>query len=185
MVVKRTLSPLALGVGLVVIALVALLAYGIGSTHPSRSIDNSLANGQRAPAPAIDLPKLAGGGSVSLADFKGKVVLLNVWASWCEPCKQESPLLERWHTRMLGQGGSVVGIDTLDVTGDALGFIKEYKLTYPQLHDREGTSIKKLGVIQYPESFVVDRKGRIAATARGPVDEAWMRKHVAPLLKNA
>jgi cytochrome c biogenesis protein CcmG/thiol:disulfide interchange protein DsbE len=183
--VKRMVSPLALGVGLAVIALVALLAYGIGSTHPSRSIDNSLANGQRATAPPIDLPKLAGGGSMSLADYKGKVVLVNVWASWCEPCKRESPLLERWHQRMLGEGGSVLGIDTLDVTDDALGFIKEYKLTYPQLHDREGTSIKKLGVIQYPESFVVDRKGRIAATARGPVDEAWMRKYVAPLLKNA
>jgi cytochrome c biogenesis protein CcmG/thiol:disulfide interchange protein DsbE len=176
-------SPVALAVGIAVIALVALLAYGIGSTQPSRAIDEKLAAGERAPAPAVELPDLEGGGRTSLASYKGKVVLLNVWASWCEPCKRESPLLQRWHRRMLGQGGTVLGIDTLDVTSDALDFISEYKLTYPQLHDREGTSIKKLGVIQYPESFVLDRKGRIAATQRGPVDEAWMRAHVAPLLK--
>jgi cytochrome c biogenesis protein CcmG/thiol:disulfide interchange protein DsbE len=175
-------SPMALAVGLAVVALVALLAYGISSTQPSRSIDRKLAAGERAPAPAVELPKLQGGGRTSLASYKGKVVLLNVWASWCEPCKRESPLLERWHKRMLGQGGTVLGIDTLDVTSDALDFISEYDLTYPQLHDREGTSIKKLGVIQYPESFVLDRKGRIAATQRGPVDEAWMRAHVEPLL---
>jgi cytochrome c biogenesis protein CcmG/thiol:disulfide interchange protein DsbE len=79
-------------------------------------------------------------------------------------------------------GGTVLGVDTLDIKGDALNFIKEYKLTYPQLNDREGTAIKKLGTAQYPESFVVDRSGRIAALQRGPVDDAWMRTHVLPLL---
>jgi cytochrome c biogenesis protein CcmG, thiol:disulfide interchange protein DsbE len=121
----------------------------------------------------------------SLADYKGKVVLLNVWASWCEPCKRESPLLERWHRRMKDQGGTVLGVDTLDIKDDALGFISKYNLTYPQLNDREGTAIKKLGTAQYPESFVVDRAGRITAVQRGPVDEAWMRRHVAPLLTAA
>ena len=177
-------SPLPLAVGLTVIALIALLAYGIGSTEPSREIDEAVAAGERAPAPDIELPLLEGGGTGSLDDYKGKVVLLNVWASWCEPCKEESPLLERWHKRMQREGGLVLGIDTLDVTDDALDFIAEYDLTYPQLKDPEGTSIKKLGVIQYPESFAIDREGRIAATARGPVDEAWMRKYVAPLLED-
>jgi cytochrome c biogenesis protein CcmG/thiol:disulfide interchange protein DsbE len=175
-------SPLPIAVGLAVIALVALLAYGVASTGPSRTIDSALSKGQRAAAPAIRLPRLTGGGQASLADFRGKVVLINVWASWCGPCRDESPLLERWHRRMTGQGGTVLGIDTLDVTGDALAFIKRYGLSYPQLHDREGTTIKQLGVTQYPESFLVDRGGRIAATARGPVDEAWLRKHLTPLL---
>jgi cytochrome c biogenesis protein CcmG/thiol:disulfide interchange protein DsbE len=175
-------SPLPLAVGLAVIALVALLTYGVVSTGPSRGIDDALSQGQRAPAPRIELPNLTGGGRGSLADYKGKVVVLNVWASWCGPCKDESPLLQRWHQRMQPQGGTVLGIDTLDVTGDALAFINRYKLTYPQLHDREGTTIQQLGVIQYPESFVVDRSGKIAASQRGPVDDAWMRKHVVPLL---
>jgi cytochrome c biogenesis protein CcmG/thiol:disulfide interchange protein DsbE len=179
------LSPLPLAVGLAVIALVALLAYGVNSSGPSRSLDARIARGERPPAPALDLPKLEGGGQTRLADFKGRVVLLNVWASWCTPCRQESPLLERWHRQMTKQGGTVLGIDTLDVASDAAAFIKRYDLTYPQLHDREGSVIRKLGVAAYPESFVVDRTGKIAALQRGPVDDAWMREHVAPLLKQS
>jgi cytochrome c biogenesis protein CcmG/thiol:disulfide interchange protein DsbE len=180
--VKRVLSPLPLAVGLVVLALVALLAYGVASNEPSRGLDQSLAAGERPMAPAFSLPLLDGGRDSALSDYKGKVVLLNVWASWCEPCKAESPLLERWHRRMLKGGGTVLGVDTLDVKDDARGFIKTYKLTYPQLHDREGDAIRKFGVIAYPESFVIDRQGRVAATARGAVDEAFMQKHVVPLL---
>jgi cytochrome c biogenesis protein CcmG/thiol:disulfide interchange protein DsbE len=179
------LSPLPLAVGLAVIALVALLAYGVNSSGPSRSLDSRIARGERPPAPALDLPNLDGGGQTRLADFKGRVVLLNVWASWCTPCRQESPLLERWHRQMTKQGGTVLGIDTLDVASDAAAFIKRYDLTYPQLHDREGSVIRKLGVAAYPESFVVDRTGKIAALQRGPVDDAWMREHVAPLLKQS
>jgi cytochrome c biogenesis protein CcmG/thiol:disulfide interchange protein DsbE len=83
---------------------------------------------------------------------------------------------------MQPRGGTVLGVDTLDIKGDALGFISKYNLTYPQLNDREGTAIKKLGTSQYPESFVVDRQGRITALQRGPIDDAWLRQHVAPLL---
>jgi cytochrome c biogenesis protein CcmG/thiol:disulfide interchange protein DsbE len=176
-------SPLPLAVGIAVVGLVALLAYGVLSTGPSRTIDDALSKGERASAPALVLPRLAGGGQSSLADYKGKVILMNVWASWCRPCREESPLLERWHATMTRKGGTVLGIDTLDVTDDARGFIQRYKLTYPQLHDKEGVTIEKFGVTQYPESFLIDRTGKIAATARGPVDDAWMRKHVAPLLQ--
>jgi cytochrome c biogenesis protein CcmG/thiol:disulfide interchange protein DsbE len=181
-VLKRMLSPLPLAVGLAVIALVALLVYGVASSGPSRTLDSEITRGQRPAAPALELTSLHDGKKASLADYKGKVVVLNVWASWCEPCRRESPLLQRWHERMQPLGGTVLGVDTLDIKGDALGFIKEYKLTYPQLNDREGTAIKKLGTAQYPESFAIDRNGRIAAVQRGPVDEAWMRQYVLPLL---
>jgi cytochrome c biogenesis protein CcmG/thiol:disulfide interchange protein DsbE len=177
------LSPLPLAVGIAVIALIALLVYGVNSAGPSRSLDSQVARGEKPPAPALKLTALDSSTVHTLADYKGKVVLLNVWASWCDPCKRESPLLERWHKRMQSQGGTVVGIDTLDIKGDALGFVSKYHLTYPQLSDHDGESIKKLGTSQYPESFVVDRRGRITALARGPVDDAWMRAHVAPLLK--
>ena len=182
MPVKRMVSPLPLAVGLVVLALVALLVYGVTTSGPSRSLDSKIARGERPPAPALELTSLRDGAPKSLADYKGKVVVLNVWASWCVPCKKESPLLQRWHERMAASGGTVVGVDTLDVKDDALGFIKDYKLTYPQLNDRDGDAIKKLGTAQYPESFVIDKQGRITALQRGPVDDAWMRKHVLPLL---
>jgi cytochrome c biogenesis protein CcmG/thiol:disulfide interchange protein DsbE len=182
--VKRIASPLPLAVGLAVIALVALLVYGVSSSGPSRTLDSQLARGEKPAAPALQLTSLHDGAKRSLADYKGKVVLLNVWASWCGPCREESPLLQRWHVKMRPLGGMVLGVDTLDIKGDALGFIKKYKLTYPQLNDREGTSIKKLGTAQYPESFLVDKQGRITALQRGPVDDAWMRKHVLPLLQS-
>ena len=175
-------SPLPLAVGLVVVALVALLVYGVTSSGPSRTLDSQLARGEKPPAPSLSLTDLRDGKPTSLAEYRGKVVLLNVWASWCTPCRQESPLLQRWQDRMQSRGGPVLGIDTLDIKSDALGFISRYKLTYPQLNDREGSSIKKLGTAQYPESFVVDRQGRIRALQRGPIDDRWLQTHVAPLL---
>jgi cytochrome c biogenesis protein CcmG/thiol:disulfide interchange protein DsbE len=181
--VKRLVSPVPLAVGLVVLALVALLVFGVNSSGPSRTLDSQLARGLKPPAPQLALTSLRDGRPASLADYRGKVVLLNVWASWCTPCRDESPLLQRWQQRMQPLGGTVLGIDTLDIKSDALGFIKRYGLTYPQLNDREGTSIKKLGTAQYPESFVVDEQGRIRALQRGPIDDHWMRDHVVPLLR--
>jgi cytochrome c biogenesis protein CcmG, thiol:disulfide interchange protein DsbE len=178
-------SPLPLAVGLAVVALVALLVYGVNSQGPSRTLDSQLAEGKTPAAPALPLRALDTGAPRSLADYRGKVVLLNVWASWCTPCRDESPLLERWQQRIKPLGGTVVGVDTLDVKSDALSFIKHYKLTYPQLDDRDGTSIKKLGTQQYPESFVVDKQGRITALQRGPIDDQWMRQHVLPLLNKS
>src|SRR3954469_11676129 len=178
-------SPLPLAGGLVVLALVALLVYGVTTQGPSRSLDSQVAKGLKPAAPALALTDLHDGAPAALADYKGKVVLLNVWASWCGPCKTESPLLERWHRKMQPMGGTVLGVDTLDIKSDALSFIRKHDLTYPQLNDRDGTSIKKLGTAQYPESFVVDKHGRIAALARGPVDDAWMREHELPLLRSS
>lgn len=182
---KRIVSPLPLAVVLVVIALVALLVYGVSSSGPSRTLDGQIARGEKPMAPALELTSLRDGAKRSLADYRGKVVVLNVWASWCIPCRTESPLLQRWHERIQPLGGTVLGIDTLDIRSDALGFIKEYKLTYPQMNDREGTSIKKLGTAQYPETFVLDKRGRITALQRGPVDDPWMRKHVLPLVEQS
>jgi len=182
MMAKERVSPLAVGVALAVLALVGLLAYGVSSQGVDDSIERGLQAGERPPAPPLEAPRLGAEGSSSLAAYRGQVVVLNYWASWCVPCREESPLLERWHRRIEPRGGTVLGVDALDVTSDALAFVREYGLSYPMLRDTEGRTAEEFGVAQYPETFVIDRRGRIAAVRRGPVDEAFMRREVEPLL---
>jgi len=158
-----------------VVGLIALLAYGVASEDPDQSVAGDI--------PEISLPPLEGGPERSLADWRGQVVVLNYWASWCEPCRDESPLLERWHRRISKRNATVLGVDVLDVTSDAQGFIDKYGLTYPHLRDKDGSTQEDLGIVAYPETFVIDRDGRIAATQRGPVDDEFMRENVTPLLR--
>jgi cytochrome c biogenesis protein CcmG/thiol:disulfide interchange protein DsbE len=180
---RRLLAPLPIAVICAALALFALLAYGLASNEPDADIEESLARGEREPAPALRLPRLSGSGQVELADYRGRVVVLNFWASWCEPCRAESPLLQRWHERISSRGGTVLGVDVLDVSSDAREFVREYGLTYPMLRDRDGDSQADFGVVAYPETVVIDRLGRITAIERGPVDERWLREHVDPLLR--
>jgi cytochrome c biogenesis protein CcmG, thiol:disulfide interchange protein DsbE len=166
-------------------ALVALLTYGVASNGPDTSIDDRLAKGQRVAAPVRDLPKLGSDGTGSLADHAGKVVVLNVWASWCPPCVSEMPLLQNTHDQIAPWGGVVLGVDTQDAQEDALKFLREKEIEFPSLRDRDREYGRSLGVSGYPETFLIDRKGRIAAVRRGPVTQEWLDDHLEPLLKEA
>jgi cytochrome c biogenesis protein CcmG, thiol:disulfide interchange protein DsbE len=181
--VRLRASPVTVTVLAVALALVALLAYGVFINQPARGIDDALAAGKRPAAPSIVLPTLSGTRPVSLSAWRGRVVVLNYWASWCPPCRDESPLLERWQRRIEPRGGTVLGVDALDVASDARGFMHRYGLTYPMLHDGDGHSQQQFGITGYPETFVIDRRGRIAALRRGTVDDAFMRRSVLPLLR--
>ena len=166
-------------------ALVALLSYGVVSTGPDTSIDQSVAAGKRVEAPVSDLRRLGDAGTGSLAEHKGKVVVLNVWASWCDPCRSEMPLLQRTHERIAGQDALVLGIDSQDASDDAMKFLRDNKIHFPSLRDRDGEYANDLGVAALPETFLIDREGRIAALRRGPVDQAWLDEHLNPLLEEA
>lgn len=182
----KRLSPFAVAAIVGVVALIGLLAYGLVASEPDRGMDSALARGETVAAPDFELERLSGGGKQSLADYRGKVVVLNAWASWCDPCREESPLLERWHRRISRDGrGTVLGVDALDVDSDARAFVRDYGLTYPMLRDPEAESLLDYGVIGYPETFVIDQRGQIVALKRGPVDDRWMRRHVAPLLERS
>jgi cytochrome c biogenesis protein CcmG/thiol:disulfide interchange protein DsbE len=182
--VKERVSPAVVLVVVGVLAFVALLAYGLIANEPDRTIDDAISRGEREPAPGFELARLDGsGGEVSLADYRGRVVVLNFWASWCEPCREESPLLDRWHDRIEPRGGVVLGVDVLDVADDAREFIEEFELDYPQVRDGGGDVLGDYGVIAYPETFVIDKRGRIAAGRRGPVDDEFLRNEVLPLLR--
>jgi cytochrome c biogenesis protein CcmG/thiol:disulfide interchange protein DsbE len=164
-------------------ALVGLLAYGVAATQTDTSIDQAVAEGDRIEAPATTLPLLTGGGTGSLADHRGKVVILNFWASWCGPCVKELPLLERTHRRIAPEGGMVLGVDYKDIRENALGYVDRFSLTYPSLRDRDGRYAEDYSSRAFPETFVIDREGRIAAVRRGPVTRQWLDDTLPPLLE--
>ena len=181
---QRLRSPFVIAALIGVVALLGLLVYGLGHSAPDRGIDQSLAKGEREAAPGFDLPRLGGGSQRTLADYRGRVVVLNFWGSWCDPCRSESPLLERWHKRISRGGkGTVLGVDVLDNTPDAQAFVRRYGLTFDQVKDSEDGLRPKYGVSGVPETVVIDRRGRIAAVQRGPVDDAFMRAKVLPLVE--
>jgi cytochrome c biogenesis protein CcmG/thiol:disulfide interchange protein DsbE len=163
-------------------ALVGLLAYGVAAKRTDTTLDDALAKGRRPDPPLASLPYLQKTGSGSLADYKGKVVVLNVWASWCVPCREEVPLLQKTQENISRQGGVVLGVDTQDETGAARDFMTERKATFPSLRDKDRSYVHKFGVTGYPETFLIDRSGRIAALQRFPVTQAWLDQHLPKLL---
>ena len=128
------------------------------------------------PAPGFDLPLLTEEGSLSLASLRGKAVVINFWASWCGPCKDESPYLERLWREQRSRGLMLVGVNEEDVSEDARRFVRRYGLTYPVVRDRSGGLRDDYGLLGYPETFVVDRQGRVVERIAGPVDQGKLRE---------
>ena len=161
-----------------VLAVVGLLTYGLVTKGEAR-----VEVGEEFPD--AELPRLDGNGTGSVAEHRGDWVLVNVWASWCGPCREESPALQRFHEEHQDDGFTVVGIDSRDVSDEAREFIEEYELTYPQLHDGPGDRPDELGMTGFPESFLVDPEGNVALVTPGPVDEDYLTENVEPLIEGA
>jgi cytochrome c biogenesis protein CcmG/thiol:disulfide interchange protein DsbE len=166
------------------VALLAVLTYGISHQGTSSSIDGLVASGRYplAPNAAEALPVLGSPTSESLRDFRGKVVLLNVFASWCAPCAQEAPVLERAQRMMEARGGTVLGITYLDNSSDDQVFVREHHVTYPVLRDVSGSFVRAFGTAGVPESFVIDRRGRIEALRRYQLSPQWIDQTLARIL---
>jgi cytochrome c biogenesis protein CcmG/thiol:disulfide interchange protein DsbE len=163
--------------------LVGLLAYGLTTTGTDTTLEDAVARGERVAPPATDpLPRLGGKGAGSLADYKGKVVLVNVWASWCPPCVDELPLIQKTHEMLSKRGGTVLGIDVKENSNAALAAVDKFGLTFPNLRDRDGSFVREWGQSGYPENFVIDRSGKVAAVRRFPVTQEWLDKTLPPLL---
>ena len=163
--------------------LVGLLTYGLTTTGTDTTLDDAMARGERVEPPKDDaLPRLGSDAEGSLADYKGKVVLVNVWASWCPPCVDELPLIQKAHTMLSKRGGTVLGIDVKENSKAALAAVDKFGLTYPNLRDRDGSFVRAWGQTGYPENFVIDREGKVAAVRRLPVTQEWLDETLPPLL---
>ena len=173
------MSARAFAVFLAALAVIALLGFGLVAKE-----SEGLAVGE--PAPAAELPRLDGQGTGSIAEYRGEWVLVNFWASWCSPCRDESPELQRFHERYRDRGLVVLGIDTQDLTDDARAFVRELDLSYPQLRDPDAdspVSEQEFGATGLPESYLVDPGGKLALIRRGPVDAEYLERFVEPLIR--
>ncbi|HCO04081.1 MAG TPA: redoxin [Actinobacteria bacterium] len=176
---RRRFRPLAVVV-VVVGLLTALFTFGL--LHDPNFFRSSLV-GQ--PAPQFRLPMLEGSGTLSLADLKGKVVVLNFWASWCTYCRVEHQNLEAAWGRYRDQGMVLVGVPFTDQLANSRAFAHELRMDYPLVQDPGSRTAIRYGVDGPPYSFLISRSGRIACVVSGPVlDYGALSDEVTRLLAN-
>ena len=154
----------------VVAALLGLLAWKL--LQDESAVTAELEQGGSPVAPAFTLERLDRKGELELATLRGKAVVLNFWASWCGPCKDETPLLQEGWKRWQGKDVVFVGIDVKDFRGDAKDFLARYGVTYPNVYDGKGSTVGRYGVTGFPETYFVDAAGNVRYRIAGPVEDA-------------
>ena len=152
-----------LKVGLIVapgIAFLALVTAAVLNLEAAPAVGD--------PAPGFEGELLEGGGTLGLADLEGKPAVLNFWASWCGPCKDEAPMLREAHRRY-GDRIAFVGIDIKDARSDAIEFTERYRIDYPHVRDADLTIYDRFGLTGQPETFFLDENGVILEHVPGPL----------------
>lgn len=159
-----------------VVALVVGWAFVAGRSlgRDPRAVESPLLG---KPAPALRLPALDGG-TVDSADWRGDIVVVNFWSSWCVPCRAEAPELQAFAERWDGRGVRLVGIAYSDEESEVNAFRDRYGLTYPQALDRDGRTAIDFGVFGVPETYVIARDGTVMAKLIGAVDAATLDRVV-------
>jgi len=167
-------------------SIVALLVFGVASKSTTKTLDDAIKSGRQPLAPSATrvLPGLGSNPARSLADYRGHVVVLNFWASWCSTCVGETRALEQAQRTLLApHGGTILGATYQDVPSDSKAFLRKYHLTYPNVVDSGIKLATAFGTADLPETFVIDPRGHIVGISRGqvsgPVLNRWIKQALA------
>jgi cytochrome c biogenesis protein CcmG/thiol:disulfide interchange protein DsbE len=169
-------------VALLAVALVGLLVFGVLQTTDDSSLDQAVARGEKPAAQSVSLNLLDGSGTDAIANHRGRPIVVNFFASWCPPCEEEAPLLNRVQKQLEAAGGTVIGVAVDDARSDTQGFIDDHGVRFPVLRDVDRALSKNFEVKGLPETFVIDEQGRITALQRQQITQDWVDDHVTTLL---
>ncbi|MGH6942759.1 MAG: TlpA disulfide reductase family protein [Geminicoccaceae bacterium] len=189
---RRLVRPAAIGL---VLLFVALLAYGLTTTAPSDRIDARLRENRSAPAPGFSLEVLEAGilpprlqrslssaladRRLTLAELRGAPVVLNFWASWCDPCREEAPRLRRGWERWGRRGVLFLGLDMQDIRSDARDFLQQFEITYPNIRDPGKEVANEYGATGIPETYFISARSRVVGHVVGVVSNTQLDAGVA------
>lgn len=190
---RRLVGPGATLLG--VLLLLVLLAYGLTTQSPETTIDDRLASGRpTAPAPfdlsvlergalgprlERDLRSELGDRRLTLGELRGTPAVVNYWASWCIPCREEAPRLESAWRQARRQGVLLLGLNMQDITGDARGFLREFGVSYPTIRDPTDATARAWGATGIPETYFLSSRGEVVGHVIGVVSEDQLRTGVA------
>ena len=171
-------------ISLVVAGLLALLAFGVAHNGPSNALASQVSRGKQPAAPNADmrLALLGSSRKTTLSALHGKIVMVNVFAGWCDTCQAEAGLLRHAQQVLSEHGGEVVGVTYDDSSSDAQHYMRTYGLRYPVLLDPAGSFVAPYGVTGVPETFIVDRSGRVIAADPEEMTKSWMDSTLSRVL---
>lgn len=171
--------------------LLAGLTYGLVADAPQPTIDDALAQSEAVEAPGFELPSLQKGTlgpllyrkvspaladrRVALEELRGTPVAVNFWASWCDPCREEAPLLERTWRKAHDRGVLFVGLNQQDFVDDARRFLREFDTSYLNVRDSGNEVARRWGLVGLPETFFIDADGKVVAHILGAASAGELR----------
>jgi cytochrome c biogenesis protein CcmG, thiol:disulfide interchange protein DsbE len=178
----KVLALLCFGSGLLILGITGLLFLPKLDTPASTPRYSVVPVKVNFNAPEITLADLKGQ-PISLAAYRGKVVLVNNWATWCPPCKEEMPDLEAFYEAHQSQDFELIGIEAGDPTNEVSTFVKQYGLSFPIWLDPEGKALDAFQNQALPSSYVIDKNGTVRLAWSGAISREMLEKYVVPLLE--
>jgi peroxiredoxin len=171
--------PFVLGFVLLAAALFLIPSKEPSGTPPAEY--SSIPAEVNYPAPELALENL-NGGTEALTDYRGKVVLVNNWATWCPPCKAELPTLVAYYNEHAADGFVIIGIEAGEPANQVAPFVQQFQISYPVWLDPDHLSGRAFNNQSLPNSYVIDRTGTIRLAWTGQISREMLEKYVTPLI---